>query len=363
MEFNYNKFKPYTPSGRREKVEIMNLSGGRSSAYTMMSLLNGGFGKDGDMAIFENTGLEDESCYVFLNDLKEVTPFPIKWLEYQLTDKFVEELVWSSFSYDKFFNNQYSSIGEILNLKKLLSYDFVKSPNNFWYRDLFSDSKANFKEVDFESASRNGKPFADAFIYKSAIRIMKREGLIVPNVGQRWCTGDLKEKTCANYVKSLGIKDYNSYVGMRHDEPRRVNKVFLKNNFSENVYYDAPLHWIEIVKNDVVTAWEGQPFDLGRTPENFTNCFLDLLGNCGLCHLKNKTKKIYLIQNGLGFVNFYIQIERIVNNYNGGKKEAMSRIHGTYESLVELANNMPKVSIKEVLSEHETEFECLSCGD
>lgn len=364
MKFDFSKFKTYTPTGRRDRPEIMNLSGGRSSAYVLMMLKNGGFGKDGDMAIFDNTGCEDESCLVFLRDLQSVVEFPIVFLEYTLTDRFFEELVWSSFSYEKFFNCQYDHIGQILNLKKLHDFKYVKSPKNEWYLKGYGDSLKNFKQVDYKSASRIGKPFIDAFLYKSAIRIMKREGLIVPNASQRWCTGDLKEKTTDNFLKNiLGDSDYISYVGMRHDEPKRVHKVFIKNNHSGNIYYDCPAHWEEVTKRDVVKAFEEQPFDLGRTFGSHENCYLDFIGNCGACILKARIKKLYIAQNKPQCFNLFRQIEIIAGAYNGDNDSLMSRQHGSYDSILKEANEMPKISIKEVLSDHEVEYECFNCGD
>jgi 3'-phosphoadenosine 5'-phosphosulfate sulfotransferase (PAPS reductase)/FAD synthetase len=359
-EFDFSKFKKYTPSGSRERVEVMNLSGGRSSATVLMMLINGGFGKQGDMAIFENTGKEHESCYLFLKRLSQVTNVPIVWLEYCLTEKFIEELVWSNFSYEKFNRGEYSTIGEILNIKKLLSYDFKKSPNNFWYKDGFSNSTKNFKIVNFETANRIGKPFTDVFIYKCAIRIMKREGLVLPNAGQRWCTGDMKEKTSQNYMRSLGVEKYTSYVGMRVDEPRRVNRVFIRNNNQDKIWYDCPGHWGGITKDDVGSAWQNQPFDLGREG-NEKNCFNDFMGNCDFCHLKSKIKKLYLIQNGV-LPSFWQQIERIAYNYNN-ERDCMSRSHGTYDEMVLEAKSMPIITKNQVLTDREVEIDCFGCGE
>lgn len=354
-------FPPYIPYERSvDLAEVHNLSGGRSSAFSWLSLINGGFGtQTNHYTLFENTGEEDETCYLFLKELQENTKLPIMWLEYSLTDKFIYELVYSSFSYDKFKNCKYTSIGQILDIKKLRSFNFVKSPNNFWYKQGYSHPMNSIKEVDFETASRNGKPIIDLFLYKCAIRIMKNEGILLFSVGQRWCTGDSKEKVGDRWLSSKGIKEFISYKGMRNDEPDRVRKVFAKNDNQNNVIYDCPLHNLKIKKIDVLIAWAAQEFDLGRVNGIYT--FIDALGNCIKCHLKKKIKKLYLIQQGYKSKTFQ-QMERIANNYNGDI-DAMSRQHGTYDMLEKEALGMPTITLDQVLSDEETEISCFNCGD
>jgi len=354
-------FPPYAPYERSPDLpEVHNLSGGRSSAFTWLSLINGGFGKsENHYTLFENTGEEHETCYVFLKELQENTGIPITWLEYSLTDKFINDLVFSSFSYEKFKNAGYTNIGQILDVKKLRSFTFLKSPNSFWYKDGYSHPANSIKEVDFKTASRNGKPFIDLFLYKCAIRIMKDEGLLIPSVGQRWCTGDGKEKVGDRWLSLKGITEFISYKGMRYDEPDRVRKIFAKNDRQDNVIYDAPLHVLKITKIDVLIAWAAQNFDLGLINGVYT--FIDALGNCLYCHLKKKIKKLYLIQQGHKSRTL-AQMERLVNNYNGDT-DAMARQHGTYDMLEKEAFNMREISISEVLSNEEVEISCFNCGD
>jgi len=269
-------------------------------------------------------------------------------------------LVFSSFSYDKFNEGEYNHIGEILDVKKLQSFKFIKSPNNFWYKEGYSDKLGRVKKVNFETASRNGKPFADAFLYKCAIRIMKGEGLVLPNVGQRWCTGDMKEKTMHQYLLNEGIDSYVNYVGMRYDEPIRVDRTLRKNDIQRKIEYDCPMFWEKVSKIDVLRAWSGQGIDLGLG-ENKENNFRDFLGNCVFCHLKSKIKKQYLIQQGYS-VEFYKQIERIANNYNESI-DMMSRQHGTFESIEVEAKSMDEIKIIDVLNNEEIEIQCTGCGD
>lgn len=354
--FDYQAFGIYRPSGSRIKPEVMSLSGGRSSAHALISLLNGGFGKQGDIVSFQNTGQEHQTCYDFLRDLQKILPIPITWLEFTNTEIFTQTLLRKDFSYDRFHLGEYDNLFEIFDVIRLSKMQYKKSKNNFWYADGF---RSNFKVVDYETAAHNSKPFTDAFLYKCAIRLLTRKSLILPNAAQRWCTADMKIKVLDRYLKSSGVENYVHYFGMRHDEPERVDKIFRLNDSSRNVYHDCPLHWNYVTKSDVQEAWSRQPIDLGFNGN--INNFRDFLGNCVYCHLKAKIKKLYLMQQGYDFA-FYRQLERIVNNYNF-EKSAMSNQAGTYEELYNEAMDMREITVNEVLSDTEKEVHCVSCGD
>lgn len=360
---DYTKFKTYAPEGRSDEMaELMSLSGGRSSAYTLMALKNGGFGvRKNQIVCFQNTGKEHETCYIFLKRIEELTNIKVLWLEYSLTKKFTDEFVLPNFDYDKFDRGEYTSIYDILNVEKLRSFHYEKSNNNPWYKDGYCDNSESTKEVNFYTASRNGKPFTDIFLYKCAIRIMKGEGLILPSAGQRWCTGDMKEKLSHRWMVNNGYKKYIKHMGMRFDEPIRVDRIFRKNDNQNNIWWDCPLHWEKVNKLDVLVAWSQQSVDLGLNEETRTNCFRDFIGNCIYCHLKSKIKKLYLIQQGFSLA-FYRQVETICNEYNGDI-DAMNRKHGTYEALEIEADNTAPISIEEVLNDEEIEIQCVGCGD
>jgi len=362
MKINLNSFPTYIPEDRCDDLsEVMSFSGGRSSAFALMSLINGGFGNRAqkDYVLFENMGKEDESCYLFLKQIEDETGIKINWLEFTLTPKFSEELLVEGFSYDKFDNCEYTSISQILNLKKLTSLDYRKSSNNFWYTEGYSNREESIKEVDFYSASRNGKPYADLFIYKCAIRIMKGEGLIMPTASSRWCTGDGKEKVGDRWLANKGIREFISYKGMRFDEPDRVAKVKAKNDKQNMIWYECPMHHTKTIKIDVLLAWGNQNIDLGLS--NGVNTFKDVIGNCDHCHLKKKIKKLWLMQNGWNSL-FFQQIELLANNYNGDI-DCMARGHGSYASLQKQAEEMPLIELSEVLSNEEVEISCFGCGD
>lgn len=361
---DFSMFKSYAMSGlTKQGHELVTLSGGRSSAYTLMMLIKGGLLNRNYTISFQNTGIEDNTCYEFLNALEKELKIKFTWLEFTITDKFKEELLMPSFNYFDFVNCNYKDIWQILDLEKLRNFNYKKSSKNPWYKEKYFDNKGVFKQVSYESANKVGIPFIDAFLYKCAIRVMKDMDLILPNGGQRWCTADLKTKTAEYYMKSKGLKFWYTYMGMRFDEPNRVDKLFRQNDTCKYTYYDCPMHWEKIEKSDVLNAWINQPIDLGLKKDK-SNCFRDVIGNCtngGICHLKSKTKKLYLIQQGID-VGLFNQIERLVNKYNG-TSDSMSRQHGSYDSLILEAQLIPKITEKEILSDSEKEIQCFGCGD
>jgi 3'-phosphoadenosine 5'-phosphosulfate sulfotransferase (PAPS reductase)/FAD synthetase len=93
---------------------------------------------------------------------------------------------------------------------------------------------------DFETASREGEPFAAL--------IKKRKYL--PNSIARFCTTELKVLAIDRYMKSIGIDEYCTMVGIRADEPRRV----VRNNKDEKLGHsedsdvtfgiNMPLIWV-----------------------------------------------------------------------------------------------------------------------
>jgi 3'-phosphoadenosine 5'-phosphosulfate sulfotransferase (PAPS reductase)/FAD synthetase len=123
-----------------------------------------------------------------------------------------------------------------------------------------------FKVVNYETASRDGKPFEQL--------IEKRNYL--PNRVTRFCTSDLKIKPMSKYLQSLGFKEWDAAVGIRKDEPNRYYK--MKNKAKKDRWeYLFPLWDFNIVKQDVLNFWKQQDFDLNIHSEH---------GNCDFCFLK-----------------------------------------------------------------------------
>lgn len=131
-----------------------------------------------------------------------------------------------------------------------------------WLEYQVADPK--FKVVDFASAARQGEPFEAL--------IKKRKYL--PNPVTRFCTTELKVSAIDRYMKSVGMPEYVTMVGIRADEPRRVAK--MRTNKDEKL---TPLATDGVTEADVWTFWNQNEFDL-QLPK------VSGASNCDLCFLK-----------------------------------------------------------------------------
>ena len=132
--------------------------------------------------------------------------------------------------------------------------------------------------VDYQTASRLGEPFEALIVKKKYL----------PNPFARFCTEELKIKPIDRYLKSRGIEEYITFVGIRADEPRRVAK--MKNNKDIK---ETPLATEGIGVQDVLYFWSKQSFDL----KTITVDGNSLLSNCDLCFLKKANHTLALIKD------------------------------------------------------------------
>jgi len=194
----------------------ISFSGGRTSAYMLWQVLQSNNGLPDDAIVcFANTGKEDEATLKFVKDCSEQWNVKIHWLEFQA----------------------------------------AKEPKN------------RFKVVDFETASRNGEPFAAS--------IDQNGKPYLPNPVARICTINLKIRVIHHYLKSIGWQhnERMDWVGIRADEQRRAAKI---------ERHRTPLVTAGICKEDVSAFWKSQSFDLGLSNNNGVT----MHGNCDLCFLK-----------------------------------------------------------------------------
>lgn len=127
-----------------------------------------------------------------------------------------------------------------------------------------------FERVSHNSASRNGEPF----------EAMIRKKKYLPNQQTRFCTIELKVRTAKRYLVSEGWRHWTNCVGIRADEPHRLNKPKPKDRWT--VW--TPLATAGVGRHHVTDFWRAQPFDL-RLPNVGGNCWL---GNCDGCFLKSE---------------------------------------------------------------------------
>lgn len=137
----------------------------------------------------------------------------------------------------------------------------------------YRDAEVKFEVVNYASASRNGEPFE--------LLINKKKYL--PNQAQRFCTQELKVNTLDRYLKSIGIKEYDTFVGIRADEPRRVAKI------SQQLDKLMPLASSGVSEKVVWDFWNNNTFDLHLPKASGAS-------NCDLCFLKGTAILTSLIQ-------------------------------------------------------------------
>ena len=152
--------------------------------------------------------------------------------------------------------------------------DFVAEVGSRWGVNIvwleYRPTAPFYEIVSHNSASQNGEPF-DALIDKKQY---------LPNQQSRFCTIELKIRTAKRYLTSLGWKHWTNCVGIRADEPHRLNKPAPKDRWT--VW--TPLATAGVGRHHVSAFWADQPFDL-RLPNVKGNCWL---GNCDGCFLKSE---------------------------------------------------------------------------
>jgi 3'-phosphoadenosine 5'-phosphosulfate sulfotransferase (PAPS reductase)/FAD synthetase len=196
----------------------VSFSGGRTSGFMLRSVLDayGGSIPDGGHVLFANTGREHESTLEFVREVGRRW-CAVTWLEWR-------------------------------------------------------DGDRAYAVVDFDTASRNGEPFA----------ALIRKKRYLPNPVARFCTSDLKVRTMQRYLKDCGCDpdEVTAVLGLRFDEMRRVMK--LKTDPTRCV--SMPLADAGITRELVNAWWSRQDFDLAL-PDNDT-----AFGNCDLCFLKARDR-------------------------------------------------------------------------
>lgn len=170
------------------------------------------------------------------------------------------------------------------------TYEFIKECDKYFNLKLIvlEYKPKSFKITTIDECLKNGEVFEELIKYKN----------MMPRVTMRFCTTDMKILTTKRYLKSLGIKKYINYLGIRADEPQRYSKIILNNN--KNIYNDMPLYYNNINKEHVNNYWLNMPFDLKHKSE---------LGNCDLCFLKGKNKIISILRQQPEKATWWIEQE------------------------------------------------------
>lgn len=135
------------------------------------------------------------------------------------------------------------------------------------------------REVNYESASRDGRPLRDAVATRPTAHLF--------NPVSRYCSATCKARRMQKLMLRKGFKHWHVALGLRADEMIRVDRARARAGKDREMPI-APLADAGVTKSDIVSWWQAQPFDLrlpnvgGVTP----------LGNCVLCPLKARGKLI-----------------------------------------------------------------------
>lgn len=222
---------------------LWSFSGGRTSAYMLWRALEAYDGQlpADHVVTFANTGKEREETLRFVHECGTRWNVPIVWLE------------------------------------------FVSRSG---------PPEGRYERVSFNSASRNGEPFA---------RLIKAKSY-TPNSMMRFCTELLKVETIRHFVQTeLGWKFWINVVGLRHDEGHRVLKRLASNDEAKSPWISKmPLANAKVTKPDVLAFWAAQDFDLGLKSYE---------GNCDLCFMKGRGKLKTLIRENPQSVDWWMQQE------------------------------------------------------
>lgn len=202
------------------KFHVINVSGGRTSAYMLKHIIDYNNGlPDNSIAIFCNTGKEFPQTLEFVRDLEYHFNVPIVWLEFEYRD-------------------------------------WVPGGSGTDKQKYF------YKVVNYDTASREGEPFDQLLEVKK----------MLPNISMRFCTQELKIIPVRNYLKyERDIGSFWSYLGIRADEPKRISEALWTECRAK-----YPLADVGITEEDILRYWHKMSFNLQLRPHesNCDICFL-----------------------------------------------------------------------------------------
>jgi len=218
---------------------------------------------------------------------------------------------------------------------------------------LFTDTKLEHPKTykfinDFE-AYENIPVHRAIYTHKSVPGLEGFEALVtrkkyLPNRVQRICTTELKVLTAKRYLRSVGVRRFESLIGFRADEQRRVDKY---DNRYTNVYPKFPLYEDGFNKAMVEDYWLKKPYTL-EIPS--------ILGNCTLCFLKGQNAIISLMQHYPELAEPWIEME------NMATKKAQHKTPPTFINGVSYSQLLKYAQSQKTLFDIESTTPAFSCS-
>ncbi|WP_298402776.1 phosphoadenosine phosphosulfate reductase family protein [Janthinobacterium sp.] len=254
---------------------VISFSGGRTSGMMLwMTIQAYGGTLPADVVVcFANTGKEEEATLEFVRDCGDRWDVPIVWIE--------------------------------------------NRPRN-------EARGKEFAIVDFATASRRGEPFAD----------LHDEKKFLPNPVARFCTAELKVRPMQRYLKSIGLVEWTTFIGMRADEPVRVARL-ANQDYGKHEVKEAPLAAAGLTVADVSAFWAAQDFDLGLP--NMSGKTMH--GNCDLCFLKGGNQVLSLIREKPSRALWWIQQEKNAQTAGSGAGGWFRKDRPSYQAMYDMAMN------------------------
>ena len=174
--------------------------------------------------------------------------------------------------------------------------------------------------VDYKTAARR----MDA---RTPFDEMLEWGGTLPNVLGRGCSGQLKVRTMKRYLLAQGLETWTSHIGIRADESHRTLEVLAA--CPKYITAKFPLNEAGVTYKMVNDWWDAQPFKLNIPNHK---------GNCDLCFLKAKWKRLSIMREEPESAAWWIGWEKKVESrmIAAGKPTAGARwIDGvSYEGLL-----------------------------
>lgn len=214
---------------------LISFSGGRTSAYMTWWLLKNMQHKYDMIVVFANTGKEREETLQFVKMCDHILGFNTIWVE-------------------AFVHNQAS-----------------KGTTHI--------------VTNFDNAERKGEPFEDV-IFKYGI----------PNQNAPHCSRELKKQPIKSYARSIGWENYYTALGIRSDEPKRLN---WNAKIQNRLIYFAEM--LNVTKSDVNNFWSKQSFDLELKSYE---------GNCDLCWKKGLRKLMTIVKDKPELADWWREMDK-----------------------------------------------------
>lgn len=246
------------------RLKKIAFSGGATSGLMLKLQMENNPTLENCIVVFCNTGKEFNATIDFVHQVETQWGVKVIWLEYTRVPATAE--IRDAYQHAK--------------SKKTVQEQIDKGETTHW-----------FKVTDYEHARRNGDqnlPFDELLSWAN----------VLPNQLNRMCSVQMKVRTMMRYLFSIGVYEWNDFIGIRADEAHRVKEI--ERNATKYATPQFPLVEQGITLKDVTAFWNSQPFKLKLQPHE---------GNCDLCYLKKWWKLVKISRDYPGSTTWWEQKE------------------------------------------------------